>query len=118
MPDAIAFILLGLFAGFVASTLGLGGGFIYVPMLVVFFAFEQHTAQGTSLAVILPTALVAGYLHSKRGRVRWRTALLMGAGGIVGGFAGSFLALRLPADLLRRLFAVLLVLVAIRMFNK
>ncbi|MGA9595431.1 MAG: TSUP family transporter [Acidimicrobiia bacterium] len=42
----------------------------------------------------------------------------MGAGGIVGGFAGSFLALRLPADLLRRLFAVLLVLVAIRMFNK
>jgi uncharacterized membrane protein YfcA len=118
MAEAVAFIVLGLFAGFIASTLGLGGGFIYVPMLVVFFTFDQHTAQGTSLAVIVPTAVVAAYLHSRRGRVRWNTALLMGAGGVVGGVAGSFLALRLPADVLRRLFAVLLVLVAIRMFNR
>jgi hypothetical protein len=118
MVHVAALILLGLFAGFVASTLGLGGGFIYVPMLVVFFAFSQHIAQGTSLAVIVPTAIVAAYLHSKRGRVHWRTALLMGAGGIIGGVAGSILALRLPAELLRRLFAAVLVIVAIRMFNR
>ncbi len=118
MVHVTALILLGLFAGFVASTLGLGGGFIYVPMLVVFFALQQHIAQGTSLAVIVPTAIVASYLHSKRGRVQWRTALLLGAGGIVGGVVGSIFALKLPADLLRRLFAAVLVFVAIRMFNK
>jgi hypothetical protein len=87
-------------------------------MLVVFFSLQQHVAQGTSLAVIVPTAFVATYLHSKRGRVHWRTALLMGTGGIVGGVAGSILALRLPADLLRRLFAAVLVFVAIRMFSR
>jgi uncharacterized membrane protein YfcA len=118
MAHVIALIGLGLFAGLIASTLGLGGGFIYVPMLVVFFAFPQHTAQGTSLAVIVPTALVATYLHAQRGRVQWRVSALIGGGGVIGGFAGSLLALRLPADVLRRLFAVVLVVVAIRMFNR
>lgn len=117
MPEAIAFAGLGLAAGLIASTLGLGGGFIYVPALVEFFALPQHTAQGTSLAVIVPTAIVAAYLHSKRGRVQWRTALFIGGGGVIGGVVGSSLALELPAEVLRRLFAALLVIVAIRMFS-
>lgn len=118
MFEAAAFILLGLFAGLIASTLGLGGGFIYVPALVFFFTFQQHTAQGTSLAVIVPTAAVAAFLHGRRGRVRWRTALLIGGGGIIGGFMGSALALRLSAEVLQKIFAAVLVVVAIRMFNR
>jgi len=118
VATAAGFVALGLIAGMIASTLGLGGGFIYVPALVFLFSFAQHTAQGTSLAVIFPTAAVAAYLHDRRGRVRWRTALLMGVGGVVGGFLGSALALRLPAEILQKVFAGVLVVVAIRMFNR
>lgn len=116
--EVVGLVILGVLSGFAASTLGIGGGVIFVPALVVFFAFPQHIAQGTSLAVILPTAMVGTYLHAKRGRVHTRTALLVAAGGIVGGLAGSVLALSLPADLLRRLFAVLLILIALRMVSR
>ncbi|MDJ0498416.1 MAG: sulfite exporter TauE/SafE family protein, partial [Acidimicrobiia bacterium] len=85
MIEVIGFVVLGLATGVLASTLGVGGGIIFVPSLVVFFGFEQHIAQGTSLAVILPTAIVGAYLHSKRGRVEWRAAFLIAAGGVVGG---------------------------------
>jgi len=59
MLEIAALITLGLFAGAAAAALGLGGGVIFVPSLVVLFGFEQHIAQGTSLAVIFPTAIVA-----------------------------------------------------------
>ncbi|MDJ0923788.1 MAG: sulfite exporter TauE/SafE family protein [Acidimicrobiia bacterium] len=117
MIEALGFVVLGLGTGVLASTLGVGGGIIFVPALVVFFGFEQHVAQGTSLAVILPTAIVGTYLHSKRGRVEWRVALLVAVGGIVGGLLGAAGALALDPDLLRRLFAALLVVIAIRMFS-
>lgn len=117
MTEIIGFVFLGLATGLLASTLGIGGGIIFVPSLVVFFAFEQHIAQGTSLAVILPTAIVGTYLHSRRGRVEWRVALLVAAGGIVGGLFGAWAALSLDPDLLRRLFAGLLVVIALRMFS-
>jgi hypothetical protein len=116
--EVVGFVLLGLLSGFAASTLGIGGGVIFVPSLAVLFAFPQHIAQGTSLAVILPTAILGTYLHAKRGRVHTRTAILVASAGIVGGLAGSFLALSLPADLLRRLFAGLLILIAIRMISR
>ena len=117
MIEVIGFVVLGLATGVLASTLGVGGGIIFVPSLVVFFGFEQHIAQGTSLAVILPTAIVGAYLHSKRGRVEWRAALLIAAGGVGGGLIGAWGALALDPDLLRRLFAGLLVVVAIRLVS-
>ena len=58
MIEIMGFVILGLITGVIASTLGVGGGIIFVPSLVVFFAFEQHMAQGTSLAIIVPTAIV------------------------------------------------------------
>jgi uncharacterized membrane protein YfcA len=117
MIEIAGFVVLGLATGVLASTLGVGGGIIFVPSLVVFFSFEQHIAQGTSLAVILPTAIVGAYLHSRRGRVDWRVAILIGGGGIAGGFLGAWGALAIDPDLLRRLFAGLLVVVAIRMVS-
>ncbi len=118
MIEVIAFIALGLVTGLIASTLGVGGGIIFVPSLVVFFGFSQHIAQGTSLAIIVPTAVVGTVLHAKKGRVEWRVALLVAVGGVVGGLVGSRLALSLDADLLRRLFAALLVLIAVRMLSR
>jgi uncharacterized membrane protein YfcA len=117
MIEVVGFIVLGLATGLLASTLGIGGGIIFVPSLVVFFGFAQHLAQGTSLAVIVPTAVVGAYMHSKRGRVDWRAALLIAAGGIVGGLVGARAALAIDPDLLRRLFAGLLVIVAVRLVS-
>lgn len=117
MLEIAGLALLGLISGLIASTLGVGGGIIFVPSLVVFFGFAQHLAQGTSLAVILPTAIVGTILHSKRGRVEWRVASFVAIGGIVGGLIGSNLALAIDPELLRRLFAVMLVAIAARMLS-
>jgi len=115
--EVLGFVVLGLVTGLIASTMGVGGGIIFVPSLVVFFGFAQQTAQGTSLAIILPTAMVGTYLHAKKGRVEWRVVLLIAAGGVVGGLIGSRAALALDPDLLRRMFAALLVAIAIRMLS-
>lgn len=117
MIEITGFVVLGVVTGLIASTLGIGGGIIFVPALVVFFNFSQHIAQGTSLAIIVPTAIVGTALHAKRGRVDWRVATLVAVGGIVGGLVGSRLALGMDPDLLRRLFAALLVLIAVRMLS-
>lgn len=115
MLEIISFILLGLFAGAIAASLGLGGGIIFVPALVVLFGFDQHIAQGTSLAVIFPTAIVATIAHARRGNVRWHLAIPIGIAGIAGAVLGAQVALRLDPDLLRRMFGVFLLVLAIRM---
>ncbi len=114
----VGLILVGLGAGTLGSIVGVGGGIVFVPALVTLFAVAQHEAQGTSLAVIIPTTLVAAYVHSRAGRVDWRTALLLGAGGVVGGVLGARTALALDAPLLKRLFAGFLVIAALRMLGK
>lgn len=115
MLEIVALVALGLLAGVAAAALGLGGGIIFVPSLVVLFGFEQHIAQGTSLAVIFPTAIVATLAHARLGNVRWRLALPIGLAGIVGAVLGAQVALQLDADLLRRMFGVFLILLAVRM---
>lgn len=115
MLEAAALITLGLFAGALAAALGLGGGVLFVPSLVVLFGFDQHIAQGTSLAVIFPTAIVATVAHARMGNVRWRLSIPIGIAGIGGAVLGAQVALQLDADLLRRLFGVFLILLAVRM---
>jgi uncharacterized membrane protein YfcA len=115
MLEALALIALGLAAGAVAAALGLGGGVIFVPSLVVLFGFDQHLAQGTSLAVIFPTAIVATFAHARMGNVRWPLAIPIGIAGVVGAVIGARVALGLDADLLRRMFGVFLIILAGRM---
>jgi len=116
--DITGFILAGLAAGTLAALLGIGGGIVYVPMLVTVFGFAQHEAQATSLAVIVPTTAVAAWVHGKAGRVDWRKALTLGSGGIIGGALGAWSALAVDGQILRRGFAGILVLVAYRMIRK
>ena len=115
MIEIFGLILLGLIAGIVAAALGLGGGIVFVPVLVVVFGFDQHIAQGTSLAVIFPTAIMAALAHARLGNVRWNLAIPIGLAGIVGAVLGAQAALQLDADLLRRLFGVFLIILACRM---
>jgi len=114
----LGFIVVGLVAGGLAVNLGIGGGIIYVPSLVTLFALSQHEAQGTSLAVIVPTAILAAVMHGRAGRVVWRSAILLGVGGVAGGLLGASIALSLEAPVLRRMFAVFLVLMAVRMLRR
>lgn len=114
----VAWIAIGLFAGILGASLGVGGGIVYVPALVSLFAFAQHEAQGTSLAVVVPTMIVAAIVHSRAGRVDWRTAITLGIGALVGGFLGARAALALEAPVLKRMFAVFLVIMVLRMLGK
>ena len=105
-------------AGALAAALGIGGGVIFVPALVFLFGFSQLDAQGTSLAIIVPTAIVASVGHIKAGRVVWDIVIVVGIAGIIGAIAGSQIAYQLDERTLKRAFAILLVLLAIRMIYR
>lgn len=113
--EAIGLVLVGLLAGLLAASLGIGGGIIFVTALVSFFGFAQLDAQGTSLAIIVPTTIIATIRHAKAGRVLWRIAAIAGTSGVAGALLGSRVAYVLDEDVLRRIFAVVLMVLAVRM---
>jgi uncharacterized membrane protein YfcA len=82
------------------------------------FGFSQHAAEGTSLAVIVPSAAIAAFVHSKAERVDWPTVSLLAVGAVGGGFLGARAALALDPDTLQRLFGVLVAITALRMLRK
>ncbi|HET9324139.1 MAG TPA: TSUP family transporter [Gaiellaceae bacterium] len=111
----MALIGVGVATGVLAGLLGVGGGILLVPFLVLAVGMGQHEAEATSLLVILPTAL-AGSLALRRLDVGdLPVALALGSVGAAGAAAGALLALSLPAGVLRSAFAVLLALVGIRL---
>ena len=117
-PDLLTLVTLlaiGLAAGFLAGLLGVGGGILLVPAMVLLLGFDQHVAQGTSLVVIIPAALIGTWTHYRRGTIRPRDAVLVAAGGVIGAAVGSLSALTLDDELLRRLFALVLLATAVRM---
>jgi uncharacterized membrane protein YfcA len=111
----VGLIVLGLTAGTLASTLGVGGGIIYIPALVALFGFSQIEAQGTSLAIILPTAILSTIVHARAHRIEWKVAALVGIIGVPFAILGAKTALAMDQDLLQRVFAVVLAIVAVRM---
>lgn len=111
----VGLVVLGLTAGTLASTLGVGGGIIYIPALVALFGFSQIEAQGTSLAIILPTAILSTIVHARAKRIEWKVAALVGIIGVPFAILGAKTALAMDQDLLQRVFAVVLAIVAVRM---
>ncbi len=110
------FALVGLAAGVFSGLLGIGGATIMVPMLVYFWGFSQHLAQGTTLAVmVLPIGLLAAYRYYVSGNVDMSVVLYLAAGFLIGGLFGAVIAQQVPEHLLRRLFGGFLMLVALRM---
>jgi len=103
---------LGLVAGVLAGLFGVGGGILFVPTLVLVLGLTQVHAEATSLLAILPTVIVGAWRQRRYGNVDLRAGLLVGIASIVGVEGGVQIAKALPEDTLRRLFAVLMFLVA------
>ncbi len=107
-------LVLGVAAGVVAGMFGVGGGILFVPLLVA-LGLGQIEAQATSLLAILPTVLAGAWNQHRYGNLRVRTAVILGLASIVGVEVGARLATSLPEDALRRLFGVLLLAVAVQL---
>jgi len=109
--------LTGVAAGFMGGMVGVGGGIVMVPAMVFFLGVSQQSAQGTSLAVLMvPVSAVAVYNYYKAGEVNFRYAFVIALFFIVGGYFGSKLAIRIDQAVIRKLFAVFMILVAVKMF--
>lgn len=113
-------IVIGIVTGVMAGMLGIGGAIIMIPALVFFLGISQHTAQGTSLAVMLPpVGIIAAYNYYKAGQVNIRFAIILAVFFLVGSYFGSKLALNLPQATIKKVFGILLLLVAAKMlFSK
>ena len=107
----------GVVAGIFAGLVGVGGGIVVVPMLVYFFKLDQHTAQGTSLAMLLPpTGILAFMRYYHAGHIEWRIAIMLAIGVVIGGYFGGGWAQQINQVALRRIFAVVMAVAAVKMF--
>lgn len=109
-------IMVGIAAGILSGLVGVGGGIIIVPALVYFIGFSQKTAQGTSLAMImLPVGIFGVMQYYKQGHVDFKIVGLLAIGFLAGSFFGSKIALSISQETLKKVFAVLMILIAIKM---
>ncbi len=107
--------LIGLVSGIASGLFGVGGGIVMVPAMMFFMNVPIKTAVGTSLAVIIPTALMGTYKHFSQGNVDWKIALSLAPMAILGGFGGAWLTTVISADNLKKTFGGFLVLVGCRL---
>ena len=115
----IEVILLGLAVGILVGLMGIGGGVVIVPAMVYLLKMDQHLAQGTSLFLQLPPiGLGALYLYWKNGQVDLRAGLMSALGILLGGYAGSLLAIGLPSRHLRGMFGLFLMLAAALLWRR
>ena len=112
----VILIVVGIITGVMAGMLGIGGAIIMIPALVFLLGISQQTAQGTSLAVMLPpVGIIAAYNYYKAGQVNIKFAIILAVFFLVGSYFGSKLALNMPQVLLKKIFGIILLLVAAKM---
>ena len=110
------FIMLGLVVGVLAGVLGIGGAVFIVPALVYIFGWQQHMAQGTTLAMLVPPiGILAAWKYYQAGHVDLRVAGLLCLGFFVGGFFGGVIANQIPEETLKKVFGAALLLVSLKM---
>ena len=114
----IGAVAIGLAGGIIAGLLGVGGGVLFVPGLVVFLGLGQHEAEATSLLAIVPVAIVGTYRQDRYGNVHRQDALLLGILSVVGAAGGVALANALSGAFLRDAFAVLMLVVAAQLVRR
>lgn len=112
--EILLLLAVGVLVGIVSALFGIGGGLLMVPFMVLVLGFDQHLAQGTTLAVIIPTAIAGAFAHHKRGFVEIHLAVWIAVGGFVGIYVGSRAALATSGDVLRTVFGVVVVALGVR----
>ncbi len=116
LQTILILVLVGLLAGFISGSLGVGGGIIIVPALVFFLGFTQYQAQGISLGMMLaPIGLLAFINYYRAGYTNLKYSILLLAVFFIGSYLGSRLAVHLPAATLRKVFGGLMLIVGLRM---
>ena len=109
-------VLVGLVAGLLSGLVGVGGGIIIVPALVLFLGFTQHQATGTSLGILLlPAGIFAVINYYKQGYIDLKVVLILFVGFVIGGYVGSKISLTLSESAVKKIFAVVLVFIAGKM---
>lgn len=112
----ILFLLLGLLAGAIGGIAGIGGGVIIVPMLVIFFGMNQHTAQGTTLALMIPpVSLLAAIKYYQSGYVNVVAAIIICLGFLIGSWVTAGFAVNIDRLMLQRIFGIILLIISIKM---
>jgi len=116
LQTVLILLLIGLFAGVLSGVIGIGGGIIIVPALVYFIGFSQRTAQGTSLAILLlPVGLLGVIQFYKAGYVDVKVTAVIALAFFIGSYFGSRIALTISQEILKKCFAVLLIIIAVKM---
>ena len=116
IQTVIILILIGLFAGLMSGFVGIGGGVVMVPALVYILGLSQHTAQGTSLILMLPPiGILAVMNYYKAGHINISYGVIIAIAFVIGGYFGSKLALKLPVSTVKLVFGVLMLYVAGKM---
>jgi uncharacterized membrane protein YfcA len=118
MQQIVTYLAIGLAAGMLSGFLGIGGGLLIVPALVLLLGFSQHTAQGTSLALLsFPIGLIALINYHKAGMVNYKAAIFMVMTFVIGSYFASKVAVTLPENIVKKVFAVLLLAYSIKLFT-
>lgn len=116
MSIILSLVFIGLLAGFLSGILGVGGGVVMVPLLVLLVGFSQYEAQGTSLAVLaVPVTALAAYTYYTEGNVNLKYAAIIAVTFIVGGVIGSKVAVSIDQGMLKKIFGIIMMIAAIKM---
>ena len=114
----IILIVIGLLAGILSGLVGVGGGIIIIPLLILLLGLTQHQSQGTALfAMLPPIGILAAINYYKQGFVKWEYAAVIAFTFVIGGYFGSKLSLSLPPQTVRRVFGVIMLLGAIKLIS-
>jgi len=112
--------MIGLSAGILGGLMGIGGGVIMIPALIYLLKFNQHLAQGTTLAAMIPPiGILAAYEYYKSGNVNIPVAITLALGFVIGGYFGGKIAVSLDNETLRRVFGIILFIMSLHIiFSK
>ena len=104
-------IIIGLLAGILSGLVGVGGGIIIIPLLIILLGLTQHQAQGTAIfAMLPPIGILAAMNYFKQGFVKWEYAVVVALTFVIGGYFGSKLSLSLPPQTVRRVFGIVMLI--------
>lgn len=117
LQHAVILAVIGVTAGVLGGMLGIGGAVIIVPALVVFLGYSQQLSQGTALIMmVLPVGALAAFQYYQKGFVDVKAALILGVFFFVGGFLGAKFATHVPENVLKKSFAIMLIVIAVKMW--